>query len=104
MTTLIAANSTLIQMQFLYSHLLSQDANIIAMIDASEAGNPALSACVVNVEVCAQSSQSINLTDEFTRTAIGRMIKTILKAICTHSVSNSFAGFFICLLTPMCME
>ena len=60
-------------------NLLSQDANIIAMIDASEAGKPALSACVINVEVCAQSSQSINLTDGFTRTAIGRMIKTILK-------------------------
>ena len=84
-------------MQFLYLHLLSQDANIIAMIDASEAGKPALSACVVNVEVCAQSSQSINLTDKFTRTAIGRMIKNILKPfVPTRFITASLASSFAC--------
>lgn len=60
-------------------NLLSQDANIIAMIDASEAGKPALSACVSNVETYARSNQKIDLNDGFTRTVIGRMIKTILK-------------------------
>jgi len=60
--------------------ILSKDENIIAMIDASEAGKPALSACVEEIEAFFdnQTNSTIDLNDGFTRTAIGRMIKTIL--------------------------
>ena len=60
--------------------LLSKDENIIGMIDASEAGQPALSACVHEIEDYFDShpNPAIDLNDGFTRTAIGRMIKSIL--------------------------
>lgn len=60
--------------------LLSQDQNIISMVDASEAGKPALSACVNVVEDFFDNKKdpTIDLKDDFTRTVIGRMVKTIL--------------------------
>jgi len=60
--------------------MLSKDENIISMIDASEAGKPALSACVDEIEAFFDSQQNptLDLTDGFTRTVVGRMIKTIL--------------------------
>ena len=60
--------------------LLSKDENIIGMIDASEAGKPALSACVDEIEAFFSNQQNPTffLTDDFTRQAVGRMIKTIL--------------------------
>lgn len=60
--------------------LLSKNENIIAMIDASEAGKPALSACVDKTEAYFDSltSPTLDLNDGFTRTVIGRMVKTIL--------------------------
>lgn len=60
--------------------LLSKDDSIIAMIDASEAGKPALAACVDETEAYFDSltNPAIDLNDGFTRTAVGRMIKTIL--------------------------
>lgn len=60
--------------------LLSKDESIINMVDASEAGKPALSACVKEIEEFFDNQQnpSVDLTDGFTRTAIGRMVKTIL--------------------------
>jgi len=50
------------------------------MIDASEAGKPALSACVDEIEAFydSQPSPTLDLTDGFTRTAVGRMVKSIL--------------------------
>jgi hypothetical protein len=61
-------------------NLLSKDENIIGMIDASEAGKPALSACVNEIEAYFDSQQNsmVDLTDNFTRTAVGRMVKTII--------------------------
>lgn len=60
--------------------LLSTDESIIAMIDASEAGKPALAACVDEVEAYFDSltKPTLDLKDGFTRTVVGRMIKTIL--------------------------
>lgn len=61
-------------------NLLSIDENIISMIDASEAGKPALSACVDEIEALYDSlpNPTLDLKDGFTRTAVGRMVKTIL--------------------------
>ncbi|MBC7075291.1 MAG: hypothetical protein H5T98_04330 [Syntrophomonadaceae bacterium] len=61
-------------------NILSKEKNIIAMIDASDAGKPALSACVNEVESFFENSNNptIDLRDGFTRTVIGRMVKSIL--------------------------
>jgi len=60
--------------------LLSEERNIIAMIDASEGGKPALSACVFELESFFDALQNptIDFNDTFTRTVVGRMIKSIL--------------------------
>lgn len=60
--------------------LLSKEDNIIGMIDASEAGKPALSACVDEIEAFFDNQQNptVDLKDGFTRTAVGRMVKSIL--------------------------
>ena len=60
---------------------LNQDDNIIKMIDYCELGKPALAACVSELEAFVDrlSQSTIHLTDGFTRTVIGRMIKTILE-------------------------
>lgn len=60
--------------------LLSKDESIIAMIEASEAGKPALSACVLEIEslIKSKSAPTVDLSDEFTRTVVGRMVKTVL--------------------------
>jgi len=59
---------------------LSKDDNIIAMINASEAGRPALAACVKDLEAYFDHlpNPTINFNDGFTRTVVGRMNKTIL--------------------------
>jgi hypothetical protein len=63
--------------------LLSEDENIIKMIDASEAAPrvPALTACAKLVEgyVDGRKEPQVDLNDNFTRTAVGRMVKTILR-------------------------
>jgi hypothetical protein len=60
---------------------LSQDDSIIKMIDFSEAEKPALAGCVHEIEFWFDSlpSSAIDFNDDFTRTAVGRMVKTILK-------------------------
>lgn len=60
--------------------LLSEDRNIIAMIDACENGKPALSACAVEIEkfLSLKDNPTMDLRDTFTKTVIGRMIKSIL--------------------------
>jgi len=60
--------------------LLSRDRNIIAMIEASDAGKPAISPVVLIIEVfCTRHpSESFNLANEQRRTVVGCMIKTIL--------------------------
>jgi len=61
--------------------LLSEDANIIAMIDASDQGQPALTPCVRQVEdyltECAPSD--FNVAENITRQTVGCMVKTILR-------------------------
>ena len=59
---------------------LNQDDNIIKMIDYCEMGKPALAACVSELEAFVDqiSHPILLLTDGFTRTVIGRMIKSIL--------------------------
>ncbi len=61
--------------------LLSRDDNIISMIDACESSKPALAPCVTELESFYDSLNTplIDFTDGFTRTAVGRMVKTILK-------------------------
>lgn len=60
--------------------LLSKDDNIISMIDVSEASKPALAPCVAELESFydSLSSPQMDFTDGFTRTVVGRMVKTIL--------------------------
>ena len=60
--------------------LLSEDDSIISMVDATEAGRPALSPCVNRIEdyYDKQNAPNFDLKDGFTRTVVGRMVKTIL--------------------------
>lgn len=60
---------------------LNQDDNIIKMIDYCEMGKPALAACVSELEAFVDHfpHPALLLTDGFTRTVIGRMIKSILE-------------------------
>lgn len=60
---------------------LNRNDNIIKMIDYCEMGKTALSACVSELEafVCNLPQSSFDLTDGFTRTVIGRMIKSVLE-------------------------
>ena len=60
--------------------LLSSDKNIIAMIDASEAGRPAIEASYPDVEdyYDRNKSSDFDLTNDHRRTVVGCMIKTIL--------------------------
>ncbi len=61
-------------------YLLSSDRNIIAMIDASEAGRPAIEATYSDVEdyYDRNKSSDFDLTNDHRRTVVGCMIKTIL--------------------------
>lgn len=66
---------------YVFSEIFSSDKNIIAMVEACENGKPALSACISDVETYFDSlvNPEIDLSDDFTKTAIGRCVKTILK-------------------------
>ena len=61
-------------------NLLSEDKNIIAMVDASEAGKPALSGSVAAVEefYASLKTPTIDMADVFTKKTIGKMVSTIL--------------------------
>lgn len=65
----------------IFENILSRDENIIAMIDASKAGKPALAACLCEVETYykGRHAPSFILTDGFTKQALGRMVKTVLE-------------------------
>ena len=60
--------------------LLSKDENIIKMIEISEMKKPALVACLDEIHEWYESKNQceLNLSDNFTKTVIGRMIKSIL--------------------------
>lgn len=61
--------------------LLSQDANIIAMIDASEQGKPALTPCVPQIEALLEecAAPDFDVRENITRQTVGCMAKTILR-------------------------
>ena len=61
--------------------LMNRDEHIIAMVESCEANKPALAGCVVAVEVFYDNLQqpTIDLNDDFTRTVVGRMVKSILE-------------------------
>lgn len=60
---------------------LNQDENIIKMLELADQGRPALAGCVIELESFYESlnSTTLDFTDGFTRTVIGRMIKTIIE-------------------------
>jgi len=60
---------------------LNQDEIIIKMLELADQGRPALAGCVLELESFYESlnSTTIDFTDGFTRTVIGRMIKTIIE-------------------------
>lgn len=60
---------------------LSRDDIIIKMIDASEAGKPALMPCVLQLEqlLLGIKNPSISFDDNFTKQAVGLMVKSILE-------------------------
>ncbi len=59
---------------------LSEESNIIDMIAVCDTNKPALAACASKIEKFVETNalSQIDLTDKFTRTMVGRMIKTIL--------------------------
>ncbi len=65
----------------IFEMILSRDDVIIAMIDASECGKPALSACVLEIEAHFQMSQTreFDLTDRYMKQALGRMVRCVLE-------------------------
>lgn len=70
-------------------NLLNQDESIIAMIDSAEQGKPALAGVVVEVEKFFDglTNPTIDLKDGFTRTVVGRMVRSILEPF-GYSVSR----------------
>lgn len=61
-------------------NFLNQDTSIIKMIDFSEMGKPALAGCISDLEKFFDELQNptIDFSDGFTRTVVGRMVKAIL--------------------------
>ncbi len=66
---------------YIFDNILSRDENIIAMVEATEAGKPALAVCVREVEEYYRShaAPTFDLTDSFTKQALGRMVKTAIE-------------------------
>lgn len=62
-------------------NLLSEDKSIIQMIDACDSGKPALTPMAKPVEALADTlkNPTISLDDDFTRQAVGLMVKSILE-------------------------
>ena len=62
-------------------NFLSEDDNIIKMIEMSEMKKPALAGCAKDVEqwFLGKNNPKIDLADGFTRTVVGRLVKTILR-------------------------
>lgn len=59
---------------------LSEDENIIKMIEYADIDKPALAGVVLEVEQWhdAKNNCLVDFTDDFTKTAVGRMVKTII--------------------------
>jgi hypothetical protein len=74
------------QARYIFEDILSEDTNIIAMIDVSESGKPALCACLQQVEDYYREQQIalldpdlFDLRDNFTKQALGTMVKVVLE-------------------------
>ena len=54
---------------YIFENILSRDENIIAMIDTSESGKPALSACITEVEnyFLSLNNSFFDLNDDFAK-------------------------------------
>lgn len=66
---------------YIFEHILSKESNIIAMIDeACAVKKTALSICAAEIEEYHDKNPhpSFDLNDNFTKQAVGRMVKTIL--------------------------
>lgn len=59
--------------------LLSNIQNIHAMLIASDSGVPALAASITEIERLFAKQKDFDLTDDFTKQALGAMVKTILE-------------------------
>ena len=66
--------------EHIFKEILSKDKNIYDMILAARSDKPALSGCITEIEAYYDSSgaKEFDLTDRFTRQALGRMVKTVL--------------------------
>lgn len=60
---------------------ISEDDRIISMIEMAEMGKPALAGCAKEIEDWFNKKENpqIDFRDGFTRTVVGRLVKTILK-------------------------
>ncbi len=65
---------------------LNTDTNIIKMIESAEQGKPALAGCIFELELFFDNMNSteIDFNDGFTRTVVGRMVKSILEPFGYH--------------------
>ena len=66
-------------MQELFA-LLSTDEYILKMVEYADSGKPALAGVVLDIEQWhdAKNNCLVDFTDSFTKTAVGRMVKTII--------------------------
>ena len=66
---------------YIFEQILSKDENIISMIDTSDSGKPALSACINEVDdyFLTQNNPFFDLNDDFAKQGLGRMVRTILE-------------------------
>lgn len=65
----------------IFEKILSKEENIIAMIDTSESGKPALAVCLEEVEqyYLSQSTPQFDLQNDFAKRALGAMVRVILE-------------------------
>ncbi len=70
--------------------LLSLDSSIIAMIDASEQGKPALTPCVQQIEnfLEKRADPDFDVSQDKVRQTIGGMVKTILRPFGYRKISQ----------------
>jgi len=76
-------------------NFISEDENIISMIDVTEMGRPALLGCLREIEnyFDSKKNSTFDLTDNFTRTAVGRMVATILVPFGYKPIRDSQKSF-----------
>ena len=78
--------------------ILSEDKNIIKMTEIVELGYPALAPCMKQVEEYSDNMDT-NFNDSFPKTAVGKIVQTILKPFGYEStsqkeISQSYRGAY----------